>query len=113
MLKLLFWIIALPLFVFVVVFAASNPGLIALDLWPFTQLEVPLYAVALAGGLIGLVLGVLIGWAQGSRARRRARHLMHELEGERRESLALRERVARFEAAEQQATIPSTPIAAV
>jgi uncharacterized integral membrane protein len=112
-LRLLFWIIALPLFVFVVVFAASNPALVTLDLWPFTQLEVPLYSIALVGALIGLVLGTMIGWAQGSSARARSRQLMHELEGERRELLALRERVAKFEAAEQQATIPSTPVAAL
>lgn len=112
MLKLLFWIIALPLFVFVVVFAASNPGPVSVSLWPFMQLEAPLYSVALVGGLVGLILGVIIGWAQGGHARGRARHLMHELEAERRELLALREKVARVEATEQQATIPATPVAA-
>jgi uncharacterized integral membrane protein len=109
---LIFWIIALPLFVFVVVFAASNPGSVTLNLWPFTQLEAPLYSIALVGGLIGLILGTIIGWAQGGRTRGRARQMMHELEGERRELLALREKVAKFEATEQQATIPATPVAA-
>lgn len=113
MLRLLFWIAALPLFVFVVVFAASNPAPVVLNLWPFTELEVPLYSVALVGALIGLILGALIGWAQGSRARGRVRELMHELEGERRELLALREKVAKLEATEQQATIPATPVAAL
>ena len=113
MLKVLFWLIALPLFVFVVVFAASNPGLVGLNLWPFTELEVPLYSIALVGALVGLILGTMVGWAQGSGARSRARRLMHELEGERRELVALRERVAKFEAAEQQATIPATPVAAL
>ncbi len=113
MLRLLFWVVALPLFVFVVVFAASNPTPITLDLWPFTQVEVPLYSIALVGALMGLLLGTFIGWGQGSRARGRVRRLMHELEAERRELVSLREKVARLEATEQQATIPATPVAAL
>ena len=113
MLRLLFWVVAVPLFVFVVVFAASNPAPVSLDLWPFTQVEVPLYSIALVGALVGLILGAMIGWAQGSRSRGRVRRLMHELEGERRELIALREKVAKLEAVEQQAAIPATPAAAL
>lgn len=113
MLKFLFWVIAVPLFVFVVVFAASNPQPITLDLWPFAQLDAPLYSVGLIGAFVGFVLGAIIGWAQASGARGRVRDLMRDLESERREAVQLRERVAKLESTEQQATIPVQPAAAI
>jgi uncharacterized integral membrane protein len=112
-LKVLFWIFALPLLVFVVVFAASNPDPVKLNLWPFTELDLPLYAIVLTGGLLGCLFGALLGWASAGRSRRRSRELMRELEAERRGAMELREKVARFEAADQEATIPTAPAAAI
>jgi uncharacterized integral membrane protein len=111
-LRILFWILALPLFILVVVFAASNPAKVSLDLWPFAQVDLPLYSVGLIGGLIGLILGVMIAWAQGASSRGRMRHLLRDLEAQKRELLSLREKVASLEAAEQQATIPARPLTA-
>jgi uncharacterized integral membrane protein len=107
--KLVFWLIALPLFVFVIVFSASNTASTDLRLWPFADIVVPLYAVVLVSALAGFVLGAIITWLQGGHVRSRVRQLMRELEAERREATALREKVARHEAAEQAATIPSAP----
>lgn len=112
MLKLLFWLVALLLIAFVVVFAASNPTPVALNLWPFVELTPPLYAIVLVGALVGFVIGVIVGWGQSVGTRQRVRELMRELERERRESIALRERAAKYEATEGQASIPPPPAAA-
>lgn len=112
MLKVLFWLFALPLVVFVVVFAASNPQPVALNLWPFTEIEVPLYAITLLGALIGFIIGVVVGLTRGLRSRHRVRTLMRDLERERRETIGLKERIGKFEAAEGQATIPAPPAVA-
>lgn len=112
MLKVLFWLVALPLVAFVIVFAASNPDPVRLNLWPITELDVPLYAIVLVGALIGFLIGVVVGWGQTVRIRQRVRELMRELERERREAIGLKERVAKFEATEGQASIPPPPATA-
>jgi Uncharacterized integral membrane protein len=111
-LKVLFWLVALLLIAFVVVFAASNPTPVSLNLWPFVELVLPLYAIVLVGALIGFLLGAIVGWGQSIGVRQRVRELMRELERERRESIALRERAAKYEAAEERASIPPPPAAA-
>ena len=112
MLKVLFWLVALPLIAFVIIFAASNPESLRLNLWPFMELDVPIYALGLIGALIGFVLGVMVGWSRALSARRKTRGLMRDLERERRETISLKERVANHEAREGQASIPPPPAAA-
>lgn len=112
MLKVLFWLVALVLVAFVIVFAASNPDPVGLNLWPFAELSVPLYAVTLIGALVGFMIGAVVGWGGSLGARKRTREVMRDLERERRETIGLRERVAKYEAAEGQASIPPPPAAA-
>ena len=112
MLKVIFWLVALLLITFVIVFAATNPNPVLLNLWPFIELDVPLYAIALIGALVGFVIGAVAGWAQGFKVRNRNRQLMRELERARREMIGLNEQVAKHEAAVAQATIPSPPAVA-
>ncbi len=73
--KILLWIVLLPLFLLGALFAVSNRGSVAIGLWPFFDgVEMPLF-VALVGALyIGFLLGAIIAWwsAAGTRARARA-----------------------------------------
>lgn len=110
--RVLFWIIVPILFLIVIVFAVRNHTPVELSLWPVltTPVSLPVYAVALVSLFIGFLWGGFVAWAQGGRGRERQRLLARRLEAERQETAAMRERLARLEAAEKSATIPSPPV---
>ncbi len=71
--RFLFWLIALPLAVLLVVFALSNRQPLTLGLWPLPDgFAVPAYAAVLLPLLIGLVAGMLVGAARRMAAQARA-----------------------------------------
>ena len=102
MLRLLFWIFALPILVIVVVFAAMNPNEVQLNLWPVTDAGVPfpLYGVGLAGLLAGFVLGAVVALLRRSSARARVRALVQQTERDPREIASLKERLVQAERAQ-------------
>lgn len=110
--KVLFWIIVPLLFLVVIVFAVRNHDVAQVSLWPATTepVSAPIYAIALIGIFIGFLWGGMVAWLQGSKGRETRRALARRLQVERQESAALREKLARLEAAERQATIPSPPV---
>ena len=72
--KLLFWILGIPLIVAIVAFATSNRAPVSLDLWPFPfAIEPPAYAAILGASLIGFLAGAAYAWSSAARKRRRAR----------------------------------------
>lgn len=75
MLRILTWIIGLPVAVVAIGFAVANRQDIVLDLWPLPYtIGISVYLTVLGSLAIGLVLGLVIGgMAAGSRASRRAR----------------------------------------
>lgn len=72
--RLLFWLVALPLAVIAAAFAVANraPVAISLDPVPFV-LELPLYAVAFGGLIAGLTIGLIALWPALVRWRSAAR----------------------------------------
>ncbi len=110
--RVLFWIIVPILFLIVIVFAVRNHAPVELSLWPVltTPVSLPVYAVALIGLFIGFLWGGFVAWMQGGRGRERQRLLARRLEAELQETAAMRERLARLEAAEKSATIPAPPV---
>lgn len=71
--KLLFWILGIPLIVAIVAFATSNRTPVTLDLWPLPfAIEPPAFAAVLGGALIGFLAGALCAWVSAARRRRRA-----------------------------------------
>ncbi len=110
--KILFWIIVPILFLIVIVFAVRNHTPVELSLWPVltSPVSLPVYAVALISLFIGFLWGGFVAWAQGGRGRERQRLLARRLEAERQEAAVIRERLARLEAADRSATIPSPPV---
>lgn len=72
--KLLFWILGIPLIVAIVAFATSNRRPVTLDLWPFPfAIEPPAYAAILGATLIGFLAGGAYAWMSAAKKRRRAR----------------------------------------
>lgn len=72
--RLLRWIIGLPLAVLVVLFALSNRQTTTVALWPFEDgLAMPVYLVVLLPLLAGFLVGFLIAATRGFKHRRAAR----------------------------------------
>jgi uncharacterized integral membrane protein len=89
--RLLTWLIGLPLGVVVVIFALSNRQTTALGLWPFADgVAVPVYLAVLAPLLAGLLLGLLLAGLAVLRARTTARFQSHRVRALEREVETLR-----------------------
>ena len=74
--RLIYWLIAVPLLVVAPLFAISNLDPVQLSLWPLPDewaLAVPVFAVALGGLFIGFVAGGIVAWFGAGRVRARAR----------------------------------------
>ena len=85
--RLVHWVVTVPVAVVVVLFAVSNRDAVAVTLWPLpVRLEAPLYLVVLLALVVGFLVGEFIAWINAGRARRLARErarriaaLEHEL----------------------------------
>lgn len=111
MLRILTWIIGLPLAVAAIGFAVANRQMIVLDLWPLPfTLSIPVYLTALGSLALGLVLGLLIGGTvAGGRAARRARDAETRARVAEADAASLR---GRAEAAEAATALPPPGTAA-
>ncbi len=79
--KFLTWIVLLPVAVVVVAFTVANRAPVTVSLEPLPlELGVPLYAVAMASVLVGVVAGGVAAWARGRKWRRLARARRRQLE---------------------------------
>ena len=72
--RLLSWFVVVPAALAVVAFSVSNRADVAVNFWPlpFTS-EFRVFAVVLVSIFAGFVLGGLVAWISGGKARRRAR----------------------------------------
>lgn len=105
--KVFFWIVAMPLAAAVIVFSVNNRAGVVLDLWPLDMVTVPLpvFSVVLAGLFAGFLMGGLVAWMSGGKARRRGRHERQRAERAERE---LKDAEARLER-RQSETAPPGP----
>jgi len=72
--KLVYWLIAVPLLIVVPLFAISNLNSVELRFWPLPfAVELPVFVVALVGLAVGFFAGGLVAWLSAGRARARAR----------------------------------------
>lgn len=102
MVKLLLWLVLLPLTVVFVAFAIANRQTVILSLDPMPlSIEAPLYGLIFAGVFAGLLAGGLIAWARAGRWRRQVRE---EQRAVRRLEAALRDAESATAKAESQAT---------
>ena len=96
--KIVFWIIALPIIAFAMAFAVSNHESVAISLWPFAyRLEIPLY-IAVTGGLFfGFLAGLIYGWIGSLTFRRRAHNAAKQVVKLQTETDELRRKLAQAE----------------
>jgi uncharacterized integral membrane protein len=84
--KLVHWLVTVPLALVLVVFAVSNRATVSVTFWPtLFEIDLPLYLVVLAALLVGFLLGQLTAWINGGKKRREAREKgrrVRELESE-------------------------------
>ena len=74
--KVLFWLLYLPLLVVVAAFGAANRHDVGINFDPLPfGLTAPVFAVVLASALIGLVVGGFSAWMSGQKWRKTARRL--------------------------------------
>ena len=84
--KLIHWLVTVPLALVLVVFAVDNRATVNVNFWPTPfEIDMPFYLVVLAALLIGFLLGELTAWINGGKKRRVAREKgrrVRELESE-------------------------------
>jgi hypothetical protein len=86
--KYLTWLITIPLTIFTVLFAVSNPAEVAVGIWPLEATKkIPAWLLGLGMGGVGFFLGALFVWILAQRThfrywqeQRRATRLEKELE---------------------------------
>ena len=111
--KVFFWIVVMPLAAAVIVFSVNNRADVVLDLWPLDMVTQPLpvFSVVLAGLFAGFLIGGLVVWISGGKARRSARREGHRAEREIKEAEARLKR-QQAETTESGHDVPRLPDAA-
>ena len=114
--KVFFWIVVMPLAAAVIVFSVNNRADVVLDLWPLDMVTQPLpvFSVVLAGFFAGFLIGGLVVWISGGKARRRARREGHRADRAEREIKEAEARLKRqqTETTESGHDVPRLPDAA-
>ncbi|PKR58755.1 LapA family protein [Thalassospira lohafexi] len=78
--RVLYWIIAIPIAVLIAVFAVSNRAAVTLSLWPLPyELELPLFLPIMVALLVGLGIGLAYEWLVHGKHRRAVRRMDSEL----------------------------------
>ncbi|OSQ36946.1 lipopolysaccharide assembly protein LapA domain-containing protein [Thalassospira mesophila] len=90
--RVLYWIIAIPLMILIIVFAVANRQASTLSLWPLPfEMDLPLFVPVLGALLLGLLIGLLFEWLLTGKHRRANRKMASELARIRRAQEAARE----------------------
>ena len=96
--RLLSWIVMIPIAIVIVAFSVSNRAPAMLDFWPFPWiLEAPVYLVVLAALVIGFACGMTISWLSNAALRRRARASERQAQVVERELALLRDKAGKPE----------------
>jgi putative membrane protein len=96
--KLVHWLMTLPLAAVLIVFAVSNLDVVPVSFWPFAELGTErLGVIVLVALLAGFLAGEFVAWINGAGWRREARRRARRVEALERELLAT------------QAQLPRTP----
>lgn len=106
--KVLSWLIGLPLGLVAIIFAVVNRQAVSVDTWPFPwELQAPLYLLVLGALAVGLIAGSIFTWLAGTPVRgkalkesRRANTMAYQVEQLREENAALQKT--------QQTALPSS-----
>lgn len=78
--RILYWIIALPVAVIITIFSVSNRDFVTLSLWPLPyEIDMPLFLPIILALVVGLVVGLAYEWLVNGKHRREARRSGNEL----------------------------------
>lgn len=78
--KLLSWLVTLPIIAVIASFAFSNKADVTLGFWPFDYaFAMPLYAAVLSAFVFGLFIGTVTTWAISLKYRFESRKLRKEM----------------------------------
>jgi uncharacterized integral membrane protein len=108
--KLLIWLIILPMVLVAAFFAIANREYVNVDLWPFwSAVSLPLF-VALAGALyLGMAIGAVLAWFGGRKNRIKARAEHRRAEILAHENAALQARIDQLSPKPKPAVVDLTP----
>jgi lipopolysaccharide assembly protein A len=96
--KLVHWLVTIPVAVVGVAFAVENLVKVPVGLWPFSDvLVMPLYLVVLGALALGFIAGEFVAWLNGGRWRREARRRQRRIEALERELAAAQAQLPRHE----------------
>ena len=80
--RLILWLVVLPLAVYSAFFAVNNRGSLTLDFDPVPySLDLPIFAGVLGTMLIGLIVGGVAAWLRQGKWRRETRKLRRDVRG--------------------------------
>lgn len=80
--RLILWLVVLPLAVYSAFFAVNNRGSLTLDFDPVPySLDLPIFAGVLGAILIGLIVGGVAAWLRQGKWRRETRKLRRDVRG--------------------------------
>jgi uncharacterized integral membrane protein len=91
--KLVHWLVTLPVAIVAILFAIANLGTVTVGLWPLPDVDMPLYVLVLGAVVLGFLGGELVAWINGRHWRREARRRQRRIEALERE-LAAKETAA-------------------
>jgi len=78
--RILYWIISIPLAILIAIFAVSNRALVTLSLWPLPyEIDMPLFLPIMVALLIGLGIGLTYEWFVHGKHRRAVKRMDSEL----------------------------------
>jgi uncharacterized integral membrane protein len=96
--KLLFWILVLPLLLLAAFFAVSNRESVSVNLWPISEpVQTQLWIVVAAPLYVGFFLGAIVAWASGHGTRARARAAVRRAETLQRDNANLQAQLDRLQ----------------
>lgn len=108
--KLMFWIVGLPLLLVAGFFAVANRETVTVSLWPIAEsLQMPLFLAIAAPFYVGFAFGALIAWGASGQGRVRAREAARRAAALQRENDALKARLDELEARTASAASPTAP----
>ena len=106
-LRVLYWIIAIPLTILITIFAVANRQVTTLSLWPLPfEMDLPLFVPVLGALLLGLLIGLLFEWLLTGKHRRANRKMESELTRIRRQQEAAREEERTAIASQKSSGLP-------
>lgn len=100
--RLLTWIIMVPVALAVISFSVTNRDTVSVDLWPAPfALDAPVFAIVLVSVVVGMVIGALIAWISGGKTRSRARANARRANAAEKDLAELRRRLETVERTEE------------